>query len=170
MEVGKITISDSEKEYKLYYQCIEIEDSVYEEISNSNTTKERKMKLIPKYDESNWTESVENKFSIDTTKFTEKKAFAVWTKLISSNGVESYDVDIYSVPGTKTSVDKKNDEDAIQKSDSSEKDTKDTKDTTTATVKIPQTGVNNVIFIIICISCIIGISFAIKCRKYKDIK
>lgn len=109
MESGTITIPDSEKNYELYYQCIEIEDSVYEEITNSNTTKERRMELIPKYNESNWIKSTDNKFLVETSKYTGKKAFAIWTKLKSSDGTVSYDVDIYSVTGTKSAEEKKDD-------------------------------------------------------------
>ena len=53
MEVGTFSIADSEKNYELYYQCIEIKDSVYEEITNSDTSQERRMELIPKYNVQN---------------------------------------------------------------------------------------------------------------------
>lgn len=98
---GTITIDSSETEYKLYFQGVEIQDSIYSEIKNA-TTKEKRKELTPEYVESNWIEAVNNKFSIDSSKYTGNKAFAVWTKLVSSDGTISYDVEIYTVSGTKT--------------------------------------------------------------------
>ena len=101
---GTITIDSSETGYKLYFQGVEIQDSIYTEIKNATTTEKRK-ELIPTYVESNWIEAVDNKFSIDSSKYTGNKAFAVWTKLVSSDNTTSYDVEVYTVSGTKTETD-----------------------------------------------------------------
>lgn len=179
---GNITIKDSETGYSLYYQAVEISNTIYEEIektSNDGETqlnnieteidsldKERdnlktiydeayelykekldsgeqdeeldmlktayeeakinyenkvneynnKIKeynekaneinlqikeLIPTYVENNWIETYDKSFSVDLSQFSGDKAFAIWVKLISSDGTISYDEATYTMSGTK---------------------------------------------------------------------
>lgn len=177
MDHGILTISSSETGYTLYYQGVEISDTVYSEIQKTqsdgetelknientmntlkseyqnlktiydkayedykNATEEEKEQaeeayktaltnyenkvkeynnkvneyktksdeisakikdLTPTYVESNWIKTTDNKFAIDSSKFSGKKAFAVWAKLVSSDGTISYDEATYTVSGTK---------------------------------------------------------------------
>ena len=104
---GTITIDNSQTGYELYYQCVEIDDATYQKITDKNTTREKAIGLIPKYNDNNWKKTTDNKFTIDTSTYTGKKAFAVWSKLKSSDGTISYDVEVYSVSGTKVESESK---------------------------------------------------------------
>lgn len=161
---GTITIDKSQTGYELYYQCVEIDDATYEKITDQNTTKEKAMELMPKYNENNWKKTTDNKFTIDTSTFKGKKAFAVWSKLKTSDGTISYDVEIYSVSGTK--------KDEANQSNGDEKvDVKvDGKDETTAPTKIPQTGQSFAIVTITAGVLLIGIIGYKFIRKNRDIK
>ena len=158
-ENGTISIYDTTPGYKLYYQYLPIDDSLKDKIDNSEITWAEAIKLLPKYDESKWIKSDENKFSIDRSTYEGKKAFAVWAKLVSADGTVNYDVSVYSVSGTKKAT-----------TNESEEKKSDRKDTTTATTKIPQTGQSfTMILVIVAVSMIglVGFRFI---RKNKDIK
>lgn len=58
--------------------------------------------LIPTYVEENWIETEDGSFSVDTTRFSGDKAFAIWAKLVSSDGTITYDEGTYTMSGTKT--------------------------------------------------------------------
>ncbi len=58
-------------------------------------------KLVPNYVESNWIKTKDRNFSIDLSQFSGDKAFAVWAKLVSSDGTISYDEATYTMSGTK---------------------------------------------------------------------
>ena len=100
-ENGTISIYDTTPGYKLYYQYLPIDDSLKDKIDNSEITWAEAIKLLPKYDESKWIKSDENKFSIDSSTFEGKKTFALWAKLVSADGTVNYDVTVYTVSGTK---------------------------------------------------------------------
>lgn len=57
--------------------------------------------LIPEFIEGKWIETADGSFKIDRTQFSGKKAFAVWVKLICSDGTIYYDQAIYTTNGTK---------------------------------------------------------------------
>lgn len=179
---GNITIKDSETGYSLYYQAVEISNTIYEEIektSNDGETKLNEIKteidsldkecdnlktiydeeyelykekldsgeqdeeldalraayeeaktnyenkaneynkkieeynekvdeinskikeLTPTYLENNWIETKDRSFNVDLSQFLGDKAFAIWVKLISSDGTISYDEATYTMSGTK---------------------------------------------------------------------
>ena len=150
VQSGTITIDKSQTGYELYYQCVEIDDATYQKITDKNTTREKAIGLIPKYNDNNWKKTTDNKFTIDTSTYTGKKAFAVWSKLKSSDGTISYDVEVYSVSGTK--------KDEVSQNDESKKvDEKvDGKDATTATTSLPQTGQSFIVITIIAMVSLIG--------------
>lgn len=99
-ENGTISVYDTTPGYKLYYQYLSIDDSLEDKIDNSETWTEA-VKLLPKYDESKWIKSDDNKFSIDSSTFEGEKTFALWAKLVSADGTVNYDVTVYTVSGTK---------------------------------------------------------------------
>ena len=162
VQSGTITIDKSQTGYELYYQCVEIDDATYEKITDSNTTKEKRIQLIPKYNENNWKKTTDNKFTIDTSTFKGKKAFAVWSKLKTSDGTISYDVEIYTVTGTKKDEEKQGDEEKAKE------DSK--KDATTATTSLPQTGQSFIVITIIAMVSLIGFAGYKFTRKNRDIK
>lgn len=57
--------------------------------------------LIPSYIENNWIKTEDGSFSVDLSKFSGDKAFAIWVKLVSSDGTISYDEGTYTMSGTK---------------------------------------------------------------------
>lgn len=58
-------------------------------------------KLIPNFNENNWTETKDGSFSIDISQFSGNKAFTIWVKLVTSDGTIIYDRKIYSISGAK---------------------------------------------------------------------
>lgn len=56
--------------------------------------------LTPTYIESNWIQAKDNKISIDVNKFSGKKAYAIWVKLVTSSATY-YDEAIYEMTGNK---------------------------------------------------------------------
>ena len=179
---GNITIKNSETDYKLYYQAVEIQDKTYTQIEQTysdgdkeldnikkeidtldkecdnlkttydeaykayknkldsgeqdaeleelkteyetaeknyqnkakeynNKVKEYNNKyneidakireLTPTYVENNWTKTEDGSFKVDLSQFTGEKAFAIWAKLVSSDGTISYDELTYTLSGTK---------------------------------------------------------------------
>lgn len=57
--------------------------------------------LIPTYIEENWIETTDGNFSVDLSQFSGNKAFAIWAKLVTSDGSTYYDEGNYSMSGTK---------------------------------------------------------------------
>ena len=58
--------------------------------------------LTPSYVEGNWIETEDGSFSIDISQFSGDKAFAIWARLITSDGTTVYDEATYTMSGTKT--------------------------------------------------------------------
>ncbi len=56
--------------------------------------------LTPTYVESNWTQTTDNKISIDVTQFSGEHPYVVWVKLVTSSGTY-YDEGIYKMVGSK---------------------------------------------------------------------
>lgn len=57
--------------------------------------------LTPSYVETNWKKTEDRSFSVKLSEFSGNKAFAIWVKLVSSDGTISYDEGIYTMSGTK---------------------------------------------------------------------
>lgn len=57
--------------------------------------------LIPAYIESNWVKTSDGEFTIDLSQFSGNKAFAVWAKLVCSDGTTIYDEATYTMRGTR---------------------------------------------------------------------
>ncbi len=57
--------------------------------------------LTPTYVESNWIKTDNNSIFVDLSKFSGQKTFAMWVKLVSSDGTTCYDETIYTMSGTK---------------------------------------------------------------------
>ena len=72
----------------------------YNTTANEITAKIKE--LTPTYVEENWIETEDGSFSVDTTQFSGDKAFAVWVKLVGSDGTITYDEGTYTMSGTKT--------------------------------------------------------------------
>lgn len=58
--------------------------------------------LTPTYIEDNWIETEDGSFSVDISQFSGDKAFAIWARLITSDGTTVYDEATYTMSGTKT--------------------------------------------------------------------
>ena len=56
--------------------------------------------LTPTYVESNWTQTTDDKISIDVTEFSGEQPYVIWVKLVTSNGTY-YDEGIYTMTGSK---------------------------------------------------------------------
>ena len=56
--------------------------------------------LTPTYVESNWTQTTDNKISVDVTKFSGEQPYVIWVKLVTSSATY-YDEGIYTMTGTK---------------------------------------------------------------------
>lgn len=128
-------------------------------------------KLIPTYVENNWIKTEDRSYTIDLSEFSGKKTFALWVKLISSDGTISYDVAITSLLGRKKEEmpkqeeEKKNDME-IKPITSNEKQN----DGTVSSKKLPQTGTSMVIISSIFVMLlIVAISYK-KYNNYKKIK
>lgn len=57
--------------------------------------------LVPTYVESNWTKTEDGSFSVDLSQFSGDRAFAIWVKLVASDGTIVYDEGTYTMSGTK---------------------------------------------------------------------
>lgn len=79
----------------------EYNNKVKEYNAKSDEINAKIKQLIPTYIESNWTKTDDRSFNVDLSKFSGEKAFAVWAKLVSSNGTISYDEATYTMSGTK---------------------------------------------------------------------
>ena len=78
----------------------EYNSKISEYNSKVNEINSKIKELTPMYIETNWTETTDNKISVDTTKFSGEQPYAVWAKLITSSGTY-YDETIYTMTGTK---------------------------------------------------------------------
>ena len=57
--------------------------------------------LTPSYVESNWIETTDGKFNAETSNYSGEKAFAVWIKLVTTDGNIYYEEATYVLNGTK---------------------------------------------------------------------
>lgn len=57
--------------------------------------------LTPSYIENKWVKTTDGKFKVDLSQFSGKKAYAVWVKLVCSDGKTYYDEGTYTMSGTK---------------------------------------------------------------------
>ena len=62
---------------------------------------EKIKELTPTYIENNWTKTNDGRINVDLSKFSGEKTFAVWAKLVCSNGTIFYDESTYTMSGTK---------------------------------------------------------------------
>lgn len=90
-EAAKINYEDKGTEYNK--KISEYNNKVNEINSKIN-------ELTPMYIENNWAKTIDNKISVDTTKFSGEQPYAVWAKLVTSSGTY-YDETIYTMTGTK---------------------------------------------------------------------
>ncbi len=91
-ETAKINYQNKVKEYN---------DKVKEYNNKANEINSKIKELIPTYIENNWKETKDGSFSVDLSQFSGNKAFAIWVKLVSSDGTISYDEATYTMSGTK---------------------------------------------------------------------
>lgn len=101
-ETEKTTLKTAYETASANYQNkrTEYNSKISEYNSKVNEINAKIKKLTPMYIESNWTKTTDNKISVDTTKFSGEQPYAVWAKLITSNGTY-YDETIYTMAGTK---------------------------------------------------------------------
>ena len=78
----------------------EYSDKVDEYNNKVNEINKKIKELTPTYIESNWTQTKDNKISIDVTKFSGEQPYVIWAKLVTSNGTY-YDEGIYTMTGSK---------------------------------------------------------------------
>ena len=91
-ETAKTNYENKVKEYKAKIEeynskSIEIDDSI--------------KTLIPGYIENKWVKTANGDFKVDTSEFSGKKAYAIWVKLVCSDGTIYYDEGTYTMGGTK---------------------------------------------------------------------
>lgn len=91
-ETAKTNYQNKVKEYN---------NKVAEYNAKSEEINNKVKALVPTYLENNWLKTEDGKFSVDLSQFSGDKAFAVWAKLVSSNGTISYDEATYTMSGTK---------------------------------------------------------------------
>ena len=96
---GTVTLDKSITSYKLYYQTIEVSDSLYNQIISAKDISTYES-LLPKYDSSKWSEAKDKKISVDLNSFSGNKNFVVWTKLVTGSDTY-YDACAYTVSGNK---------------------------------------------------------------------
>lgn len=80
----------------------EYNNKVKEYTAKSDEIKEKINELTPTYIENKWIKTEDKSFNVDLSQFSGDKAFAIWVKLISSDGTISYDEATYTMSGTKT--------------------------------------------------------------------
>lgn len=99
LETAKATYETAKINYQ--NKVTEYNNKVKEYNTKSDEINAKVKQLVPTYIESNWTKTDDRSFSVDLSKFSGEKAFAVWAKLVSSNGTISYDQATYTMSGTK---------------------------------------------------------------------
>lgn len=91
-ETAKTEYQNKVKEYN---------DKIYEYNNLVNQANAKIKELTPMYVESNWIKTTDGSFVIDSSKFSDNRAFTIWAKLVSSDGTITYDEQIFVVNGTK---------------------------------------------------------------------
>lgn len=82
-------------------KVVEYNDCVTEYNNEVINVTERIKELTPTYVEENWIETSNGDFTIDLSQFSGDKAFAVWAKLVTSDGNTYFDECTYTTSGTK---------------------------------------------------------------------
>lgn len=90
-EVAKVNYQNKATEYN---------NKVDEYNAKVNEINAKTKELTPTYVESNWSQTTDNKISIDITQFSGQQPYVIWAKLVTTNGTY-YDEDIYTMTGTK---------------------------------------------------------------------
>lgn len=78
----------------------EYNNKVKEYNDKATEINDRIKELTPTYVESNWTQTTDDKISLDVTKFSGEQPYVIWVKLVTS-GNTYYDEGIYTMTGTK---------------------------------------------------------------------
>lgn len=81
-------------------KATEYSDKVKEYNDKVTVINDKIKELTPTYVESNWTQTTDNKISIDVTKFSGEQPYVIWVKLVTSSGTY-YDEGIYTMTGSK---------------------------------------------------------------------
>lgn len=100
LETLKIAYETAKTNYQ--NKATEYNNKVKEYNTKVNDVNAKIKELTPTYVESNWIKMEDRTFSVDLSKFSGDKVFAIWAKLVSSNGTISYDEATYTISGTKT--------------------------------------------------------------------
>lgn len=126
--------------------------------------------LIPIYNDNNWKKAEKGKIAMDTSKFSGKKSYIIWAKLITTDGKNIYNNGMYTISGSKqeenTDTDTKQEE--TPKTEPTSKATNN--DDTTAKGTLPKTGINFGLLLILIASLGITIFLYKKTEKYKGVK
>lgn len=123
--------------------------------------------LIPMYNGSNWKKAEDGKIAIDTSKFSGKKSYIIWTKLITADGKNIYNNGMYTVSGSKQ---EENTDSDTKQEETPKKEITSKVDDTTAKGILPKTGINFGLLLILIISLGITIFLHKKNEKYKGVK
>ncbi len=96
----------AKKEYETAYTNYQNKANEYNKMIDEYNTKQdeanAKIKeLTPTYVENNWIKTEDKSFKVDLSEFSGKKSFAIWAKLVSSDGTISYDECTYTMNGSK---------------------------------------------------------------------
>lgn len=97
----------AKEEYDIARENYQNKVTEYNNKTNEYNTKVEEVnakvkELTPTYVEDNWAKAEEDDtFTIDLSKFSGEKVFAIWVKLVSADGTVSYDESIYTMSGTK---------------------------------------------------------------------
>jgi len=102
-------IADAKKESETAYAAWEKKVEEYNNKVKEYNTKPAEFQkkideLIPTYIESKWVKTEDKNFVIDLTQCSGNKQFAIWVKLVCSDGRIIYDVTRYNLTGTKPST------------------------------------------------------------------
>lgn len=81
-------------------KATEYSNKVKEYNNKVNEINAKIKELTPTYIESNWIQAKDNKISVDVNKFSGKRAYAIWVKLVTSSATY-YDEAIYEMTGNK---------------------------------------------------------------------
>lgn len=123
--------------------------------------------LIPMYNGSNWKKAEDGKIAIDTSKFSGKKSYIIWTKLITADGKNIYNNGMYTISGSKQ---EENTDSDTKQEETPKKEITSKVDDTTAKGILPKTGINFGLLLILIISLGITIFLHKKNEKYKGVK
>lgn len=156
--------------YSLAYQFVEVSQEEYDAVEalisqyeNEEITYEEYLaqykEAVTKYDDTKWVNTSDGSFTVDTSKFTGEKYFALWVK-VEMEDKTVYEYQIYKMNGTASEEESKDD---------SDKDTNKEDDKTTADKDLPNTGANIAIAVTIVGMLSIAVIAFCKYNKLKGI-